>query len=1052
MCSSDLSFFQLHSASLAPGDSLKAVWGTGYEGGSAFISFIREGEILKSYWTNPSESLHQIRFPVSKDLRGGFTLQIYFVQENQVYSYSRLIDVKYPEKDLKISFQTFRDKLEPNAKEIWSLVIEGKDAQKVASEMVATLYDESLDSFYPHSFAGLSHLFWKDGQAQTYMTNLYTKTLMNYYSNFYRGHQSINRTYPHFPYWLKQQLVYLFPELRVSRMRMMSKSIAPGGFAEKGAMMDNFASADEGGMMLAQAAPAPAMEKKSMRRGENELSKADSSKAKEPEEKIVPRSNLSETAFFYPHLLSDENGRIEIRFQMPEALTRWKFMALAHGKGLEWGQVVRSVVTQKELMIEPHMPRFLRQGDRVVLTAKVSNLATGSQSGRATIEFFNALTGETVSEKFLHSNPSVNFEVPAGQSKVVDFEIKVPDVTFPLQFKVMARAQAHADGEEGVIPILSRTTLVREAKPLWVHGPGERSVDFKSLLNSGADGAVHEKLVLQMASHPGWYAVQALPYLQEYPHECTDQVFNRLYANSLGTYIANSQPRIEKIFEQWKGTDALDSNLQKNEDLKSVMLKETPWVLEAQTEAASKRRVANFFDRNRMSSEIENAIKELKMRMLSDGGWPWFPGGRRSEFTTLYVVTGLGRLRHLGVDIDVEMALKSVRGLDMWVKEMYEDLRRHSNLEDNHYSNLIAYYLYGRSFFLKEKPIVPEAKEAVSYYLNQAKRYWTGLDNRMGEGHTALGLMRFDDQQVPTEIMASLRERALHDEELGMYWGDEEFAYWWYRAPIETQAMMIEAFYELGGQEKEIEDLKVWLLKQKQTQDWKTNKATADAIYALLLRGADLLAGTKLVKVWVGDEEVQPEKVEAGTGFFEKRWTASQIRPEQGKVKMVKEEKGTSWGGLHWQYFQDLSKIKAHGNNLNLEKKLFVKRNTKKGPVITPLENMNLEVGDTLVVRVILRADRDFEYVHMKDSRGSGTEPVNVLSFYKYQDGLAYYESTKDTATHFYFDYLPKGTYVFEYDLKIFHKGDYTAGMAEIECLYAPEFRAHSQAFPLQVK
>jgi uncharacterized protein YfaS (alpha-2-macroglobulin family) len=287
---------------------------------------------------------------------------------------------------------------------------------------------------------------------------------------------------------------------------------------------------------------------------------------------------------------------------------------------------------------------------------------------------------------------------------------------------------------------------------------------------------------------------------------------------------------------------------------------------------------------------------------------------------------------------------------------------------------------------------------------------------------------------------------------MGMYWGDEEFAYWWYRAPIETQAMMIETFQELSGTEKETEDLKVWLLKQKQTQDWKTNKATADAIYALLLRGADLLSGTKLVKVWVGSEEVRPEKVEAGTGFYEKRWSGPEIRAEQGRIRMVKEEKGIAWGGLHWQYFQDLSKIKAHGNNLDLEKQIFVRRNTKKGPVISPIQKESLEVGDTMVVRVVLRADRDFEYVHMKDGRGSGTEPVNVLSHYKYQDGLAYYESTKDTATHFYFDYLPKGTYVFEYDVKIFHKGEYTAGMAEIECLYAPEFRAHSQSFQLRVK
>jgi uncharacterized protein YfaS (alpha-2-macroglobulin family) len=1041
------SFFQLKSASLEPGDELQAVWGTGYASGRAFVSFIHDGKVLKSYWSNPGESLHSIRFPIDRSLRGGLTLQVYFVQENQIYSYTRFIQVSYPEKQLKVRFQTFRDKLRPNEKEVWSLILEGKDARKLATEMVATLYDESLDAFYAHSFRGLSHLFWRDSQAAAYQVNLYSKTLMNWWSSFGLGAEHISRTYPSFPWWLKGSFSYLFPPMYRGG-RFMSKSMArsPGVLMESDKFMDEEKASE--GFGLAQAAPAN-RKKKSRRREQRKDSKA-GSKSEPSEPKFVPRSNLSETAFFFPHLISDEEGKVEIRFQMPEALTRWKFLAMAHGKGLEWGQITRSIVTQKELMMQPHLPRFLRQGDRVVLTSKVSNLSTSRLEGNATLRLANALTGEDVSGLFFDLKP-VGFQVGTGKSQVVSFEITVPDITYPLQVRMVAKTATHADGEEGVLPVISRTVLVREAKPLWVRGPGERSVKFHSLLSSASEGVIHEKLVLQMASHPAWYAVQALPYLATYPHACTDQVFNRLYANSLGQFIANSQPRIQQIFKLWKGSDALESNLQKNEDLKSVLLEETPWVLEAQSESAAKKRVGNFFDINRMNSEIQDTLAELKSRMLPDGGWPWFPGGKRSDFITLYIVTGLGRLRHLGVKMPVDMALLSAHALDLWIKKIYDQIMKHSDPEHNHYSNLIAYYLYGRSFFLEEKPIESSSQRAVEYFLGQAEQYWTGLDNRMGEGHTALGLLRFGRSSTPKEVMASLRERALHDEEMGMYWGDEEFAYWWYRAPIETQAMMVEAFQELSGSEEEIESLKVWLLKQKQTQDWKTNKATADAIYALLLRGADLLSGTKLVKVWVGSEEVRPEKVEAGTGFYEKRWSPSEIRAEQGKIRILKEEKGIAWGGLHWQYFQELSKIKAQSGNLGLKKHLFVRKNTKKGPVILPIKDQRLELGDTLVVRVVLRADRDFEYVHMKDGRGSGTEPVNVLSRYKYQDGLAYYEATKDTATHFYFDYLPKGTYVFEYDLKVFHRGQYTSGIAEIECLYAPEFRAHSEAHELEV-
>ncbi|MEK6623631.1 MAG: alpha-2-macroglobulin family protein, partial [Bdellovibrionota bacterium] len=341
-----------------------------------------------------------------------------------------------------------------------------------------------------------------------------------------------------------------------------------------------------------------------------------------------------------------------------------------------------------------------------------------------------------------------------------------------------------------------------------------------------------------------------------------------------------------------------------------------------------------------------------------------------------------------------------------------------------------------------------------NYFLDQAKKFWTSLDSRLSEANTALATIRFAKKDITDAIIKSLRERALHSEEMGMYWGDEEWAYWWYRAPIEAQARIIELFHEVVKSKKEIDELNVWTLKQKQTQNWKTSRATSDVVYSLLLDGSDLLKSEHLVAVTLGDTKVQPKNAEAGTGFYEKRFSASQIKAGMGKVQIEKTDKGIAWGGLHWHYFEDISKITPHKTPLFLTKTLFVKRNTKKGPTIFPLGPLvkeKIEVGETLVVRVELRADRDMEYVHMKDMRGSGTEPVNVLSQWKYQDGLAYYESTRDTATHFFFAYLPKGTYVFEYDLKVFHKGEYQTGMAEIECMYAPEFSSHSETILLKV-
>ena len=383
-------------------------------------------------------------------------------------------------------------------------------------------------------------------------------------------------------------------------------------------------------------------------------------------------------------------------------------------------------------------------------------------------------------------------------------------------------------------------------------------------------------------------------------------------------------------------------------------------------------------------------------------------------------------------------------------------------------SSTDALYLYGRSFFLKDLPIGPQHKTAIDFFLKQARKFWLKTDCRQTQGHLAIALHRFNassgsNDSTPRDIMKSLKERSVSNEEMGMFWRDTELSWWWYRAPIETQALMIEAFDEVIGDLPAVEECRVWLLKQKQTQDWKTTKATSDAVYALLLRGKDILSSEALVQVKLDGVDVTPAvagspksetriQPEAGTGFYEYRFARDQITPKLGEITVKKVDAGVAWGSVNWQYLEDMSKVTPYeGTPLKLNKTLYVKINTAKGPVLEPVKGP-LNVGDELVVRIELRVDRDMEYVHLKDQRGSGTEPVNVLSRYKYQDGLAYYESTRDTASHFFIDYLPKGTYVFEYSTRVQLRGQYQTGVAQIQCMYAPEFNSHSQSLPLAVK
>lgn len=791
--------------------------------------------------------------------------------------------------------------------------------------------------------------------------------------------------------------------------------------------------------------------------GENEESLANSAGQASQQgvdlSNLSPRKNLSETAFFYPNLTVNGEGEVRIEFEAPEALTKWKVLGFAHDNELRTALLTDEAITSKDLMVQPNSPRFLREGDQLEFSVKVSNQSATRQTGQVRLSFANALDESSMDQALGNVELDKSFDIPAGQSKSYFWKLKVPDFVGVLTYKAVGGTSRLSDGEEGFLPVLSKRILVTESLPLPIRGNQTREFNFDRLkLIEQSDSLVSQSFTVQMASNPSWYAVMALPYLMEYPHECSEQVFNRLYANSIGGHIVGSNPKIKRIFEQWRGTDALDSPLEKNEDIRNVLIAESPWLQDAKNESQSRRDVAILFDANRLNAESKRALNRLKQQQYSDGAWPWFPGGPANDYITLYVTTGFGRLRHLGVKVDVSPAIAALDRLDFWLNKRYQQILRNNTPDKNHLSPIICQYLYGRSFFLQDKPVEAKYKAAVDYFRNQGKQYWTGLNSRLAHGQLAIGLKRFGDLETPREILKSLTERSQTSDELGMYWQEDSARWWWYNAPIETQAMLIETYDEVAGDAEKVEECKIWLLKQKQTQNWKTTKATADAIYALLMRGTDRLASSKLVDVSLGGQLVKPADVEAGTGFYQKKFVRTEIKPEFRQIKISKKDDGIAWGSVHWQYLEDVGKIEPYeGTPLTLKKALYIKKNTDRGPVIESVSGP-VEVGDELVTRVEIRVDRDMEYVHLKDYRGSGTEPVNVLSRYKYQDGLAYYESTKDTASHFFIDYLPRGTYVFEYSVRVQHRGNYETGIAELQCMYAPEYNSHSNSVKIDVQ
>ncbi len=1064
--------------SVEPASEFSALVGTGYEAGRALVEITQASRTLARYWTEPGRTQWPVSLKVTDAHRGGFTVRAWMVRDGRLHSESRTIDVPWTNKKLAIEWERFTRRLEPGAKEIWRAKITSVadpvagPAAPVAAEFLALAYDQSLDALAAHAWPGdLMGMFRREAS----WLNL----------SFTNRGEGLGHIRGQFD--VPQVIV---PQVTYRVLRDPFGTPAMGWHGGKGGGGGRMLMRGRDGMELAFAAPAAEImadgdaatmdaRKAATKPGRGpggEIEEQD--KAGDPQgpggqpgpaaaAPPPPRKNLVETAFFLPALSSGKDGVVSIEFTLPDTLTTWQFKGLAHDAALRSGSIVDSCVSIKDLMVEPVMPRFLRAGDVVQIPVKLSNKSTGRLAGTVKFALADARTDADRSGLIV-GETSLPFDLAAGDSKPVVFTVKVADGTETLRYLATGAAGKAADGEEAFIPVLPRKVLVSESVPVTIRGPGTRKVSLDRLAQSAGTDIQSQSLVVQATSNPAWYAVLALPSIMEQSDESTETLFTRLYANALARHLATSDPRIGRVFEQWKGTAALESPLEKNADLVKTLLAETPWVRDAVDEKEARARIALLFDATRAENETQAALTRLASLRNGDGGWPWFPGGRTCDSVTLGIVAGFGRLRAAGTKIDVQPALQTIPWLD---GRLVEERRRAEKLWKGKPDEIVltplgVYALYARSFFTADAPPQGEAAAAIQWAFDVARKSWMKLDGRLTQGQLAIALARSGDKPTALSIIDSLRQRAVDadvkpgeekESWQGMWWRDPHPGWWsWHYAPIASQSILIEAFDEVAGDKDAVEAMKVWLLSQKRTSRWKNSRTTADAVGALLGRGDDLLASQTLVTVDVGGERIEPAKVEAGTGFFEERFTRREIKPEMATITVTKPDKGLAFGGVHWQYLDNISKVPAAGREeLAIEKQLFVKRMTKAGPELVLVKERGeakVELGDELVVRLVVTSDRDYEFLELADHRPSITEPVDVLSGWRYGDGAAWYVAIRDASTQLFFERLPRGTHVFEYSLRAAHRGTASSGFARIQSRYAPEFNAHSASVALEVK
>lgn len=1045
------------SANVKAGDEIYFVVGSYLKHANVLCQIYCNANLVESQWITLDRGQTKISYKVGTKDYGRIRCCCFVAQNGSQYQDFADVMVYEEGKDLRFEFLSFRDKTEPGAKEQFQVRIRDSKGDKVASELLCSMYDASLDAFArTNSF-----------QKSIFPVSFYEAPVLmiSHSFSFPKNYGSLLGKIPH--YEVPSPINSNWNVALSSRKNhvMYRANGADRGYLAKSANAFEDIVEEEENVSYNLAQPEVAQVDaaffvfEDVAAEDSDPASAENPLGAQPESQLQVRKNFNETAFFYPHLHTDENGDVLISFTMPESLTKWKMMGFAHTAYLQSGYFEKFVQTSKKLMVVPNAPRFLREGDTLLFTVKVVNMDTVTQCGNVVLDFRNALDNKLIN--IVEGTNAQSFEMKPNESQEVRFKVVVPRDLSAVTYRVVAsnlESPMFADGEEATLPVLSDRILITESLPLHISGKGSKSFTLSKLKNSfdvQNPTLTTQSLTLEFTPNPIWNAIQALPYLMEYPYDCNEQIFSKYYANALAANLMKNHPKIQEVFKHWLNDtpESFCAKLEKNQELKSVLLEETPWVMNAQNEAERKQNLALLFNLQRMADEGSAACQKLEERQNHDGGWSWFAKHESSPYITTHILAGWGHLRALGVptQFSEKTRREALNYIDRQMNEYYQKWDKKT--KDLSAGNI--HYLYARSFHLDQK-VAKHCQEAYDFYYANLKKNWKEYSVYM-QGMAALVCYRNGDVQQAKQIVAHIKSLAQYSEEMGMFWKKNGYGYFWYEAPIERQALLIEAFHTIAQDSQSVEKMQCWLLKQKQTQSWPTTKSTTEAVYALLLNNNNLDQNGG-VKVTVGDwsytEGDTTVAAEAGSGYCKQSWPGQQVTAEMATVQISKQNAGPAWGGLYWQYLEQLDKVDhSQDGGCSIQKQLFKVSIGDRGEQLTPIsESSPIKVGDKVCVRVEIRTDRDMEYVHLKDMRAACFEPTNVLSGYKHQDGLWYYESTRDAATNFFIDYLPKGTYVFEYTMVATMPGDYSNGLTTIQCLYAPEFTSHSEGIRVKVK
>ena len=987
-----------------------------------------------------NNSIESFSYTIREDDRDGINLRTVLVKENSYQLQTRYVSVPYDNLNLNVSLATVRDKLSPGSEETWTVNIKDYKDQPVKASLLAGMYDASLDEFarnywgfnmrpygtYSNSFDTDKHHFvsigFHPGFIQTYLPYDFLLPSAKEYYSIYS--------------YIMDGLVFETAMYRTDAK--VGKAVANGSGVE---VQDAVEEADE-----------EAAIEEETEEGSGEVAEEQT----QPKEEPSVRENFNETAFFYPNLRTEKDGSCSFTFTLPDAITRWRLMMLAHNQDCQTGYQEYTFKASKPVMIMADMPRYMYDTDTMWFVANVIN--TGEEVVKPTtkLEIFDATTMKPVDMLLSDANVNLN-EILPGRSQEVRWKVAAQYDYSLLAFRFTAYAGAFSDSEQHLLPVLNSEIFMTQTLPITVKAATEKTFDFEAIANPDS----HERdysLTLNFSTNPVWYAVQSLPYLANINTKRPENAFYVFYANTLSAHIAANIPNLMAYIKKWQieTPDALLSQLEKDQDLKAILLQETPWVLDAKSESEQRSRIATLFEVNTLKQQQHETLMLLEKTQMYGGGWPWFEGMPESPYITSFILSGFGKLQKMGAWTFMNkndqrtaerICEKAVKYLEYHVAEVYREMKHYD--ADWGISIGILDDLYALSFFKEQKSDKDFAK-AKKHFISHLsdKKEWKRFDFD-DRASAAMLLYRCGEEKTAKLMIKSFKEMAMKNPEIGMYWKKQHFSY---LSQVATHAKIMAAFAEIDQDQETLDQLKIWLLTQKRTNRWENNATTAEAVYALLMRGSDWLDdGEHQVTLRFQETPISTEGGEAGTGFIQRRWDADEVTEDMRHLTVNNPTEHLVWGGLFRQYFVPIDEVKSDESGFKIKRELFVETVTDNGKLLVPIGKRNLKVGDKITVKITFESSQDMSFVFVKDLRAAGFEPIEQISKYRYHDGMGYYQSNTDTDMEFFIDHLSKGTHQLQYSMFVTKEGNLSNGYALIQCEYAPEFTAYSDGMRVVV-